>query len=160
MWPLMNHIPNPHSLISFDCYLVHIIGDLSQPLFDLLHVFTLLLKLNGTSKQNKYEMEWKTVLMSVYYAHAQKISTQFWILWTRSFALRYNSTTTSAALIKSFLVKIYMLKNNIQVLLWHYAELECFLQSNYFCNLYDILTNSISKHSAPSGKVCWDFCTI
>ncbi len=53
MWPLINHIPALRSLCWFDCYLVHVIGDLSQPLLDLLHVLALLLKLNNTRGQSE-----------------------------------------------------------------------------------------------------------
>lgn len=53
MWPLINQTLTPHPLCWFDCYLVHVIGDLSQPLLDLLHVLALLLKLNNTNRQSK-----------------------------------------------------------------------------------------------------------
>lgn len=177
MWPLMNHIPTPHSLGSFNCYLVHIIGDLSQPLFDLLHVFTLLLKLNRTSKQNKIWNGRKNcahefLLCSCTHTKRKnktkkRHDSEHFL--TRSFTLRYNScsfnsATTSAAFIKHLMVKAYMLKKNLKVLLSHNAEFECFILFYFFAtkllsqSLY--FNKSFKKHSARSGKVCWDFCSL
>lgn len=41
------------NLCRFNCYLVHVISDLSQPLLHLFHVLALLLKLKNTTTQHK-----------------------------------------------------------------------------------------------------------